>query len=335
MEGGTDGPHLKHLQTKESTLHMELITLPALQRMAVCGGTHGNEMSGIFLVPELERQRKEKGDSIWPIPLTTVLSNPQAIKECKRYVDKDLNRCFTNAILSSPITDSTPYEVRRAQELNSLLGAKQTDDAIDMICDLHNTTANMGLTVICYSHTNWICLHVFKHLQAKITTVPVRLLLLNVPACDAYSLESMSKYGISLEVGPQPQGVIRADIFNAMKEGVNAVLDWVKNFNSGEVIEGGDVEAFMIEKSVDYPRDPETKTPIAAVHPQLQDQDFCLLKRGDPLFLTFSGATVRYEEEEPLHPVFINEASYYEKGIAFHLTKKQTWTIPSIQAKKV
>lgn len=189
------------------------------------------------------------------------------------------------------------------------MGPKGTEDAIDVICDLHNTTANMGLTVISYSYSNWICLHMFKYLQArvvsqylimslaeenllpvlqllhvllkilmaddrsryylvlnlfcflkaKITTVPVRLVLLDIPVCDAYSLESVGKYGIckcmlisacqflatvryyftygcvssALEVGPQPQGVVRADIFNVMKDGVDAVLDWIKNFNSG------------------------------------------------------------------------------------------------------
>ncbi|KAG9260014.1 N-acyl-aromatic-L-amino acid amidohydrolase (carboxylate-forming) B-like [Astyanax mexicanus] len=312
---------------------MEVVTLPVLHRMAVCGGTHGNEMTGVFLVPELERQRREKGDGIWPIALTTVLSNPRAIKECKRYVEKDLNRCFTRALLSSSITDSTPYEIQRAQELNSLLGPKETEDAIDIICDLHNTTANMGLTVISYSFSNWICLHLFKYLKEKVTTVPVRLMLLDIPICDAYSLESVSKYGISLEAGPQPQGVIRADIFNFMKEAVNAVMDWIKIFNSGQVIEGGEVESYMVEKSIDYPRDPETQRPSAAVHPQLQDQDFCLLKPGDPMFLTFSGETVKYEGE-PRHPIFINEAAYYEKGIAFHLAQKKNITIPSIQVKK-
>ncbi|XP_026876258.1 N-acyl-aromatic-L-amino acid amidohydrolase (carboxylate-forming) A [Electrophorus electricus] len=312
---------------------MGLITLPVIRRMAVCGGTHGNELTGVYLVPELERQRREKGDTLWPVPVTTVLSNPRAVKECKRYVNKDLNRCFTSAILSSPVTDTTPYEVQRAQELNSMLGPKGTADATDIICDLHNTTANMGLTVISYSHTNWVIMHIYKYLQEKITKVPVRLILLNIPICDAYSLESVAKHGISLEVGPQPHGVVRADIFNVMKEGVNVVLDWIQHFNSGKVIEGAEVDVFMFEKSVDYPRDTETQNPLAVIHPQLQDQDFCLLQRGDPLFLTFSGETVGYDEEEPLHPFFINEAAYYEKGIAFHLARKKTLVIPNIQAK--
>ncbi|KAF5893620.1 N-acyl-aromatic-L-amino acid amidohydrolase (carboxylate-forming) B-like, partial [Clarias magur] len=249
---------------------METIRLPVLRRVAVCGGTHGDEMTGVYLVPELERQQKDKADAAGSVPLTFVLSNPRAVKECKRYMDKDLNRCFTSDSLSCPITPDTPYETQRAQQLNSLLGPKGSDDAVDIICDLHNTTANMGLSIISYSWSNWISFHIFKHVQARVTTVPVRLVLINVPPGEAYSLESVSKYGISVEVGPQPQGVIRADIFNIMKQGVDAILDWAETFNSGKVLEGGEIEAYLIQRSMDYPRDPQTGKPTAAIHPQLQ-----------------------------------------------------------------
>ncbi|TUE03118.1 N-acyl-aromatic-L-amino acid amidohydrolase (carboxylate-forming) B [Bagarius yarrelli] len=247
-------------------------------------------MSGVFLISELKKQQREKGSAGNSAPLTLLLSNPRAVATCRRYMDMDLNRCFTTTALS----------------------------------------------------------------------VPVRLVLLNVPLSDAFSLESVSKYGMSLEVGPQPQGVIRADIFTIMKQGVDAMLDWTESFNSGnpendiqlsssvradlfdrlvyiplgKVFEGGEVEAYFIQRSVDYPRDPETGKPSAAVHPQLQDRDFCLLQHGDPVFLTFSGETLNYEEEEPLHPVFINEAAYYEKGIAFHLARRQTLSLPSLQAQR-
>lgn len=80
---------------------MERISLPVLRHVAICGGTHGNEMTGIHLVQELERQQKEKGDAPWPVSVTLVLSNPRAVKECKRYIDIDLNRCFTSATLRS------------------------------------------------------------------------------------------------------------------------------------------------------------------------------------------------------------------------------------------
>lgn len=78
---------------------MELLTLPALNRMAICGGTHGNEMTGVYLVQEMARRQKEEGEKAWPLPLILVLSNPLAIQQCRRYTDTDLNRCFTSAIL--------------------------------------------------------------------------------------------------------------------------------------------------------------------------------------------------------------------------------------------
>lgn len=67
--------------------------------------------------------------------------------------------------LSGPTSDSPPYEVLRAQELNTMLGPKGGPGAVDLVCDLHSTTANMGLCFIAYSDCDWICLHIFKHLQ--------------------------------------------------------------------------------------------------------------------------------------------------------------------------
>lgn len=68
---------------------------------------------------------------------------------------------------SGPISDEAPYEMIRSRELNALLGPKGSPEAVDLVCDLHNTTANMGLCVIAYSDQDWICLHIFRHLQAS------------------------------------------------------------------------------------------------------------------------------------------------------------------------
>ncbi|XP_070972203.1 N-acyl-aromatic-L-amino acid amidohydrolase (carboxylate-forming) B-like isoform X1 [Oncorhynchus clarkii lewisi] len=317
---------------KQALEQMEPVSLPALSRVAICGGTHGNEMSGVYLVRELQRQKLEKAGSA---TLTTVISNPRAVQVCKRYTDMDLNRCFTDAILSSPVTDATPYEVRRAQELNTLLGPKGKLGAMDLVCDLHNTTANMGLSLISYSVQDWVIMHIYRQVQRKITSVPVRFILLDLPLADVYSQDSLGKHGFSIEVGPQPHGVVRADIFNIMKEAVDQTLDWVQCFNSGSAFEGGEVDdVYTFVKSVYYPRDPETNQITAAIHPQVQDRDFCLLHPGDPMFLMFSGEIVKYEGEEVLHPFFVNECAYYEKSIAFHLARKMTVTIPPLQVKR-
>ncbi|XP_022621139.1 N-acyl-aromatic-L-amino acid amidohydrolase (carboxylate-forming) B-like [Seriola dumerili] len=308
---------------------MECVSFPPLSRVAICGGTHGNEMSGVYMVREMQKQKVEKAGSVF---ITTVLANPRAVDACKRYTDTDLNRSFTDALLSAPITDSTSYELRRAQELNAQLGPKGSEEAVDLLCDLHNTTANMGLCLIFYS-LDWITMHIYKYIQSKITSAPVRAIQLDIPISEAYSLESVGKHGFAIEVGPQPNGVLRSDIFNMVKEAVDLTIEWLQLFNSGSTFEGGEVEAYTLTKSVDYPRDPTTNEITAAIHPKLQDNDFKLLQPGDPIFLSFSGETVKHEGEE-LYPFFVNECAYYEKKIAFHLARKITLTFPSVSVKK-
>ncbi|XP_070777011.1 N-acyl-aromatic-L-amino acid amidohydrolase (carboxylate-forming) B-like [Enoplosus armatus] len=308
---------------------MEHVSFPPLSRVAICGGTHGNEMSGVYMVREMQKQIADQAGSV---SVTTVLSNPRAVDACRRYTETDLNRCFTNALLSAPVTDSTPYELRRARELNAQLGPKGSEHAVDLLCDLHNTTANMGLCLIFYS-LDWITLHIYKYIQSKITSASVRAIQLDIPVSEAYSLESVGKHGFSIEVGPQPTGVLRADIFNMVKEAVDLTVEWIQGFNSGCTFEGGEVETYTLAKSVDYPRDPITNEITAAIHPQLQDNDFKLLQPGDPIFLSFSRETAKHEGEE-LYPFFVNECAYYEKKIAFHLARKTTLTFPPICVKK-
>lgn len=296
--------------------------------MAICGGTHGNEMSGVYMLRELKKQ------SVGPAgtALITVLSNPRAVESCRRYIDKDLNRCFTSHLLSDPVTDETPYEQKRAHELNAQLGPKGSREAVDLLCDLHNTTSNMGLCLIFYS-SDWIPLHILKYLQSQMTTTPVRAIFVDLPASEAYSLESVGKHGFAIEVGPQPNGVVRADVYNLMKEAVDLTFEFVQKFNAGHIFEGGEVEAYTMEDPVDYPRDPTTGEITASVHSQLQDNDFKLLRPGDPIFKTFSGETVTYEGEE-LYTFFINECAYYEKKIAFLLGEKVRLNLPPIGVEK-
>uniref|UniRef100_A0A8C9WDK6 N-acyl-aromatic-L-amino acid amidohydrolase n=1 Tax=Scleropages formosus TaxID=113540 RepID=A0A8C9WDK6_SCLFO len=278
--------------------------LPALSRVAICGGTHGNELSGVYLLRELQKSRQEEAPD--SVALVTVMSNPRAVQQCRRYTETDLNRCFTDATLSSPISDRTPYEIVRAQELNALLGPKGSADAVDLVCDLHNTTANMGTCTPTSRGRN-------HSIQPSMSPV-----LLHLCPLDA------------MEIGPQPHGVIRADIMGIMAEGVRLMLDWVCRFNSGEQFKGDKMEVYTLVRNVDYPRDPATHSIIAAIHPQLQDRDFCLLHHGDPLFLHFSGKTECYPWAEPLYPFFVNEGAYYEKGIALSLAHKNTVGIPPI-----
>ncbi|KAM4611579.1 N-acyl-aromatic-L-amino acid amidohydrolase (carboxylate-forming) B-like [Polymixia lowei] len=311
-----------------------VVHLPMLSRVAVCGGTHGNELSGVYLVRERLKTKKMVEEEDELVSVLTVLTNPRAVQQCRRYTETDLNRCFTQATLNHPILDRTPYEIIRSQELNLLLGPKGRPEAVDLICDLHNTTSNMGLCLIAYSDCDWICLHIFRYLQMQMPDIPVRYIHFDLPPKEAYSLESVGKHGFAIEIGPQPHGVVRSNTYTTMKSGVQHMLDWVRLFNSGTTFDGGSVEVYSMVKNVDYPRDRETHSITAAIHPQLQDHDFCLLRPNDPLFQTFSGDTLRYQGKEPLYPFFINECAYYEKGIALSLARRRCVMIPTIQMQR-
>lgn len=69
-----------------------------LRRVAVTGGTHGNEMSGICLVQHWLRAPGElQRPSFSAMP---VLANPAATATCRRYVDRDLNRTLNSTFLT-------------------------------------------------------------------------------------------------------------------------------------------------------------------------------------------------------------------------------------------
>uniref|UniRef100_A0A8C1NDZ8 N-acyl-aromatic-L-amino acid amidohydrolase n=1 Tax=Cyprinus carpio TaxID=7962 RepID=A0A8C1NDZ8_CYPCA len=293
--------------------YVSAVAMPTVSRVAVCGGTHGNELAGVYLVRE---RLKRRADGTEPVSVVTVMSNPRAVQLCVRYVETDLNRCFTLENLVD-LSETSPYEMIRSQELNALLGPKGSAQAVDLLCDLHNTTANTGLCLITYSDCDWICLHICKHLSL-------------VPLCrfgyfeGKYSAVLMADtlFLLAMEIGPQPHSVVRSVIFSAMQEGVQLMMDWICQFNSGGFSTTNpcrNLFAVCVFMNIDYPRDSETHVITAAVHPNLQDRDFCLLHPGDPMFLSFSGETLRYKGKEALYPFFINEGAYYEKGIALSL----------------
>ena len=79
--------------------------------------------------------------------LSAYTGNPEAVKISRRYVDEDLNRCFSLSGLGQS-RDST-YESRRAAELDSSLGPKSSmSPKTDLLIDVHTTTSNVGTLLI-------------------------------------------------------------------------------------------------------------------------------------------------------------------------------------------
>ncbi len=49
--------------------------------------------------------------------------------------------------------------------------------------------------------------------------------------------------------------------------------------------------------------------------------------------MTADGQEILYHGKKETYPIFINEAAYYEKGIAFISTEKANLNLPSLSVK--
>jgi succinylglutamate desuccinylase len=291
----------------------------SIRRVAIVGGTHGNEWTGIYLVKKFEQFpeliRRSSFETI------TLMGNPKAIAANQRYIDQDLNRCFSCEDLSNPAL--TSYEEQRAKAIAAQLGSKENPQ-VDFIIDLHSSTANMGLTIL-PSSTDPFNLRLCAYLSQIDPEVRITCGI----AChqDTPMLRSLSPLGCTIEVGAIAQGVLDARHFQQTEMLVHAILDYLDANNRGNPMPiPSSITVYQAIESIDYPRNSSGELQ-AMIHPQIQFKDYAPLQKGDPMFLSFTGETIFYREEKVVYPVFINEAAYYEKKIAMTLTSKQQFKL--------
>jgi len=267
-------------------------------KIVICGGTHGNELTGVYLA-------KKHG---W------LLANPAAAAICRRYVEKDLNRCFALSDLNG---NDNVLELNRAREINALLGKKGSENVPDLILDIHNTTANMGITLI-LSSSEPALMQISAIIASEFSNI--HIYLQPEKRDESPYLGTIAKTDICIEAGPQAHGTLDAEIFFKVERVVFRFLELADAWNRGVLPQMSGVEMFTEKRSIDYPRDSNGNI-TAIVHPALQGKDFCELKSGMPVFMGFDGKEILWQGET-CYPAFISEAAYYEKGIAMSLAER-------------
>jgi succinylglutamate desuccinylase len=287
-----------------------------IKRVAIVGGTHGNELTGVMLVKKFLRYaqlvQRQSFETV------CLLANPGAINQTRRYIDRDLNRCFDRHDLANPAL--TGYENILAKQLFACYGSGGSEP-VDVIFDLHSTTANMGTTIIPISNSP-ANLQLAAYLSSLDPSIHIYLGLHSEQ--NSPMLRSMAPVGCTIEVGAISQGVVNADILRSAERLVLAALDYVDNLNQEVPMTiPTTVNVYRAIEAIDYPRNGQNEL-TAMIHPDRQSQDYQPVSLKDPLFLDLQGKTICYQEEQIVFPVFINEAAYYEKGIAMVLTKQQT-----------
>lgn len=291
-----------------------MIKMRQVQRLAIVGGNHGNELTGVYLVQKFQQ---------YPDLITrpsfqtlTLLANLQAIAQVKRYIDEDLNRCFDLEELEDAKIGT--YENFRAKEIQQVL-QPSNGTPVDMIIDLHSTTANMGLCIILGN------MHPFLlQLAADISFCnPLVKVYIHHRNQQSGFLRSLIELGLAIEVGAVAQGILDAELFQQTEQLIYTILDYIEKSNQGKnhLPMQEYLTFYQFLQVIDYPRNKNGEI-VAMIHPQLHFQDYQPLNPGDPLFLTFTGVDILYQGESTVYPIFINEAAYYEKKIAMYFTQK-------------
>lgn len=284
-----------------------------VRHVLVAGGTHGNEYTGAFLARHWLRDDSSlKRDSF---STHVLLSNPDAFKICKRYVDRDLNRSFNP---SEIVSNNLALELSRARDIEHWLVSACGGGMPGVIFDLHSTTANMGKSLVLTNREPFNLL-LLAYLRQRFADV--NAYLWEEPSSQPGFLNSLSSKGFAIEIGPVANGVLQAESVLNTAALVHACLDFIEEWNSGiNSALASRVPLHCFRRHVDYPRGSDN-LPSAMVHPELQNRDFQALQPGEPVFLGFDGSVTLWEGDT-VWPVFINEAAYYEKGIAFTATDK-------------
>lgn len=296
----------------------------AIRRVAIVGGTHGNEFTGAFVVRHLEAMRSQLLDRYSKLEITTVLANVEAHRLNKRFVDEDLNRQFSAAKLAAP-TDT--YESGRAQQLNALLGPK-ADPQFDLVIDLHTSTAAMGTTIICDAWDPWA----LRAAAWVLTKQRERTFVLHNAIQDRDQspyLATVGKHALQIECGPTPQGVLRHDVVENTEAALFDILDFLDREDAALP---DTVDVYTTAGSHDklaWPVD-EDGFPTAIVHKALQDRDYEPLRPGDPVFVSYDGTVIDWQGDDTVYPIFINEGGYYyaSSGRGIGLTRRITLPVP-------
>lgn len=316
-------------------------TLPsaAVRRVAIVGGTHGNETNGVYLAkyfmrdPQLVKRPSFETE--------VLLSNTAAIEQNTRYVEEDLNRCYLLADLIDDKKADTTLERKRAREVDSILGPKSSPEPrCDLIIDLHNTTAATDIALLMAPDDTFA--HELGH---HLMTLDDGVRIINWNDQNDWALcPSVGRSGMTFEVGACPWGCLMPELFQRSRKLVLALLDYVEMHNT--LVAAGATKRQevtipvyrSIGISIDYPRE-ENGDLVGMVHQDLQGHDFKELRDGDNLFVKFDGEVQKFNRQahkvpdahSAVYALFVNEAAYYEKKIALMLMCKAQTTFSMLQ----
>lgn len=281
----------------------------------ILAGTHGNELSGIYIHKLIEKGGYNITRSSYTS--TSIIANEKALAHNTRYIDVDLNRAFSE---SNREIDINSHEGVISHKFIEKYAHKQNQ----LIVDLHNTSSNMGATLILLSSHPF-----YQRMGAYIKQqMPSAHILFEdeKPWCEQSYICSAGEHGVMIEVGAQAHGALKYDTLVLMQQMLTALLDYVEKHNLDQMDALNDYNAFYYTEEVHIPVD-EDGMRQAMVHPRVCANDFAPVHPGQPLLITHLGEEITWQGKMPIYPHFINESAYCQKNIAMALAEKRLLSI--------
>ena len=215
-----------------------------IRRVAIVGGTHGNERIGIELIRQWTADRTALERSTFKT--SVMIGNPIATKANRRYCDADMNRQFSKKDIADrteqsktipPTASLVSAESLHAISLNELLGPKGAINEqfeCDFIIDLHSSNSNVGLVGM-INGADKDC-HALRLSQYLLTERQEDFSLLKITNSktdkgDSINVDSISPYGIAFEVGPITHGTLSVELLDKTRDLVYASLDFIESQN--------------------------------------------------------------------------------------------------------
>ena len=284
-----------------------------VQRILIVSGTHGNEINPVWAVKQFNRKENSLNNGI---EYEYIIGNPAAYEKGCRYIDVDLNRSFKESENFDQHKNSF-YETNRANFLVDEFGIDGSKPC-QIAIDLHTTTANMGTSIVMYGRRSKdFCLAAL--LQNKFG-LPIYLHEKD-KAQTGFLVEAWP-CGLVIEIGAVAQNFYDPTIINRFLIIIRSLREEIDKLKNNLIELPKELVVHVHQGSIDYPRD-EKGDIDGLIHPERINQDWKMIKKGDPLFLDSQGIIHKYERDQLIWPVFIGEVAYKEKKIAMSYTKKE------------
>jgi succinylglutamate desuccinylase len=241
-----------------------------IRKVAIVGGTHGNERIGIELIRQWVADRTPVERSTFDTAV--VMGNPLAVKKNIRYVESDMNRLFSEKDIlhrTELLTTSSGVgevkntdiecmvqsgdEIQQAIDLNKQLGPKgiiNGEYGCDYIIDLHSSNSNVGLMAMgADSDKDYHTLRLSEHLLSKNEFKDLKICFSKLNKNDSPNVDSISPYGIAYEVGPVAHGTLNYDMLEKTRQLVLSTLDFIEEQNV-KLLQAASIESTYGESDI-------------------------------------------------------------------------------------